>query len=311
MQSRGFTLVELAVAMIIVALLLASALWPLSTQMEMRAIAETQRTMEEIRESIIGFTLANGRLPCPAIPGTPTSQTDATTSEPAGVEDTNPYPIPTSSPYQFVCRRSFGVVPWTTLGTAERDAWGRRFSYRVSPAFGDAPGTDATVTQTWATATTTSPTSPANQSSIAPCNLPTTPALPAPTLATFALCTLGDIAVFNPTIAAKTPTAATANGVPAVIISHGRNGVGAYQSNGTAVDGTTSTHEAANVSGTTTATPTGSYASYVFYTRERSPASSGCSDTAADVAFCEFDDILVWIPSSTLVARMVSAGRLP
>lgn len=310
MPSRGFTLVELAVAMVIVALLLASALWPLSTQMELRAISETQRTMEEIREAIIGFTLANGRLPCPAIPGTPTSQTDGTTSEPAGVEDTNPYPIPTSSPYQFVCRRSVGVVPWTTLGTAERDAWGRRFSYRVSPAFGDAPGTDATVTQTWATATTTSPTSPANQSTVN-CNPPTDPAMPAPSLATFALCTLGDIAVFNPTITAKTPAAAAANGVPAVIISHGRNGVGAYLSNGNTVAGTASTHESANAAGTTTATPTGSYLSYVFYTRERSPNDSGCSDTAASVPFCEFDDILVWIPSSTLVARMVSAGRLP
>lgn len=311
MRSRGFTLAELAVAMVIVALLLASALWPLSTQMEMRAISETQRTMEEIREAIIGFALANGRLPCPAIPGTPTSQTDATTSEPAGVEDTNPYPIPTSSPYQFVCRRSFGVVPWTTLGTSEQDAWGRRFSYRVSPAFADAtPGTG--VTNTWRTHTTeTSPTSPANQSTVVDCNPPTAPAMPVPTLATFALCTLGDIAVFNPIITAKTPAAATANGVPAVIISHGKNGVGAYLSSGNTVAGTTSTHESANVSGTTTATPTGSYSSYVFYTRERSPDSSGCSDTTADVPFCEFDDILVWIPSSTLVARMVSAGRLP
>ncbi len=135
--------------------------------------------------------------------------------------------------------------------------------------------------------------------------------MPVPTLATFALCTLGDIAVFNPTITAKTPAAATVMGVPAVIISHGKNGLGAYLSSGEAVPGTASTHEAANAAGTTTATPTGGYLSYVFYTRERSPQTSGCSDTTASVPFCEFDDIVLWIPPSTLTARMVSAGRLP
>ena len=329
MPSRGFTLAELAVAMVIVALLLASALWPLSTQMEMRAISETQRTMEEIRDAIIGFALATGRLPCPADGSIAASQTktkaytptSGSTTLAAGAEQYEPYP-PSGSPRCMDVNSAspaagivYGVVPWSTLGVKEVDAWGRRFGYRVSPAF-----TDAVSAGTWATSkTTTVPVSPEHQSTSPlsmTCNPPTDPAIPAPTLASFALCTIGDIAVLNPTITTKTPTAAEATNVPAVIVSYGKNGVGAYQTNGFAVAGTTSTHEAANVSATTTAnpatvTPTGSVASYVVYSRERSPASSGCSDTAADVPFCEFDDILIWIPSSTLVARMVSAGRLP
>lgn len=309
-RASGFTLVELAVAMVIIGLLLAAAMIPLAGQIEIRDVASTQATMDEIKDAIIGFVQANGRLPCPAIPTTAAGSTDATTNEPAGVEDTNPYPVPTSAPLQFVCRRSFGVVPWTTLGVPERDVWGRRFGYRVSAAYADAlPGSG--VTDTWATATTTSPASSGNQNSTVTCNPPTNPAMPVPTLASFALCTLGDIAVFNPTPQSKAPAAAIATGIPAIIISYGKNGIGGYQSSGIAVSGSPATHEAANRLGTTQSTPTGSYASWTFYTRERSPQASSCSDTAAGSPFCEFDDLLTWISPSTLTSRMVSAGRLP
>src|SRR5205814_4565643 len=66
MSSKGFSLVELAVAVAIIALLLAGALIPLSTQIDVRNSADTQRNMESIRDAIIGFAQANGRLPCPA-----------------------------------------------------------------------------------------------------------------------------------------------------------------------------------------------------------------------------------------------------
>ena len=51
-KSKGFSLVELAVALAIIALLLAGALIPLSTQIEVRNVADTQRAMESIREAI-------------------------------------------------------------------------------------------------------------------------------------------------------------------------------------------------------------------------------------------------------------------
>jgi len=65
-RSKGFSLVELAVAVAIIALLLAGALIPLSTQIDVRNSADTQRGMESIRDAIVGFAQANGRLPCPA-----------------------------------------------------------------------------------------------------------------------------------------------------------------------------------------------------------------------------------------------------
>lgn len=291
--ARGFTLVELVVVLMIVAVLLTSALIPLSTQVALRAISDTQRTMDEIKEAIIGYAQANGRLPCPA------DGTIAAGSLNAGVEQ-----------YAAnVCTTTFGVVPWTTLGVSEADAWGRRFSYRVSPAFADAL---PPATTTWQT---TNPPSPATQSP------PCTPSQN-PTLSTFALCTLGDVAVFNPTDANKVvASTAIATNIPVIIISHGKNGYGAYQRSGIRVAGTNdadgngvpdqNTHETANAIGTTTAIPTGGVASFAFYSRSITPETSTCNDTTAGVAFCEFDDVVAWISPSTLITRMVSAGRLP
>src|SRR5437762_13518430 len=75
-RGKGFSLVELAVALAIIALLLAGALIPLSTQVEVRNVADTQRRIESIREAILGFAQANGRLPCPAYGGTPGGTVD-------------------------------------------------------------------------------------------------------------------------------------------------------------------------------------------------------------------------------------------
>ena len=65
-DAHGFTLIEMAVAMFIIALLLGSILVPLQTQIESRNFESTQRMLDQAREAIIGFAAANGRLPCPA-----------------------------------------------------------------------------------------------------------------------------------------------------------------------------------------------------------------------------------------------------
>ena len=94
-------------------------------------------------------------------------------------------------------------------------------------------------------------------------------------------------------------------------MSHGKNGNGAWQSNGIALTSAgANTDELANSSGTTTRTPSGGYLSYAFYNRNQTPSASTCDDTSG-TAFCEFDDIVMMIPAATLVSRMVSAGRLP
>jgi len=141
----------------------------------------------------------------------------------------------------------------------------------------------------------------------------------------FARCTVGDIAIFSPTASTRTatPTSAIARGIPFIIVSHGKNGYGAYQACQYSPPSPytpcpqlplpTGADELANVTGTPAQTPTGWFASYAYYAREKTPYASNCSDTANAVGapFCEFDDIVSWVPPSVLVTRMVSAGRLP
>ena len=322
MSSKGFSLVELAVALAIIALLLAGALIPLSTQIDVRNSADTKRSMDSIRDAIIGFAQANGRLPCPANGGTPAGTVDTTTwATPvgAGAEQWDPN--------NNRCYIVFGVVPWTTLGASETDAWGRRLSYRVAPAFADAISLNTwqsrqnAVPGTFPSQVAPFRQSPADQNPTCP---PSAPPLvapfvlsPAPALSSFALCSLGDIAVF--TRGDSTTTAVPlGSALPAIFISHGKNGFGAWQTNGTRLNPIpTGNDEAANVNGNTTATPSGGYSSWAFYSRTRTPSAAGCVDPSPPPAPqsvappCEFDDIVVMISSSALISRMVAAGRLP
>lgn len=66
MRQRGFTLIELAVVLTIVAFLLASLMYTLSAQSDQRNFEETRRRLELAKELLLAFAVVNGRLPCPA-----------------------------------------------------------------------------------------------------------------------------------------------------------------------------------------------------------------------------------------------------
>lgn len=65
-EEAGYTLIELMVAMLIIAVLAAGITIPLSAQLQMRRAEETRRTLDEARDALLGFMAAHGRLPCPA-----------------------------------------------------------------------------------------------------------------------------------------------------------------------------------------------------------------------------------------------------
>lgn len=265
-RSVGFTLAEMAIVLLVVGLLLGGMLSTVSTQIDGRNNRDTLARLEQIKEALIGFAQANGRLPCSA------DGTLATGAAGAGVE-----PAMVSNACPTLAK--YAVLPWITLGLPETDVWGRRFTYFVDASFAD-----LNAKLTWTAA----------------CGAAPVPVPVAPT--SFALCSTGSLSVVTKTPSNKTPT--PTSGIPAVIISHGRNGYGAYTSSGQlyGVLPATTTDEYGN-------TPTA--ATSTFYSREQSPQPSGsCSDTAAGV-FCEFDDLVAYIPVSVLVTRMVAAGRLP
>jgi prepilin-type N-terminal cleavage/methylation domain-containing protein len=62
----GFTLIEVALAIFIMALLLTGVVLPLRTQLEVRMVDETQRLLEEAKEALLGYAAMYGHFPCPA-----------------------------------------------------------------------------------------------------------------------------------------------------------------------------------------------------------------------------------------------------
>lgn len=233
-RNKGFTLVEMAVVLVILALLLGGLLIPLSAQRDISVYTETRQKIELIKEAIMGYAAAHGRLPCPANPALASSAVGAGTES---------------------CTLSAGVVPWADLGTPELDAWNGRFTYIVPTAFTDSIA-----------AGTVSP--------------PAT-CLTIPTAASFALCTEGSLNVNN------SDGGSVATQVPVIVISHGKNGYGAYRSDGSQFSSAEATaHELGNLD---TLSP------FIY------------SETTQD----GYDDFVDWISINVLFNRMVTAGKLP
>lgn len=120
-SQHGFTLIELAVVMAIVALLLGSLVAPLATRVEQRQIGEARRVLADAHEALLGFAIANGRLPCPA------SGTSNGLENPIGGGDCS------NDHDGFLPAATLGIVPTDQDGFAV-DPWGNRIRYAVTNA---------------------------------------------------------------------------------------------------------------------------------------------------------------------------------
>jgi prepilin-type N-terminal cleavage/methylation domain-containing protein len=65
-RQSGFTLIEMGMVLMIVALLLGGLLPTLSSQVDQRHENDTRKQLDEIQQALIGYAIINGRLPCPA-----------------------------------------------------------------------------------------------------------------------------------------------------------------------------------------------------------------------------------------------------
>lgn len=101
-QDYGFSLVEIAVVLVILAILITAIGVPLGTQLDQQRAVDTQKQLENIKEAIYGFAMANGRLPCPATVA-------------GGAE------APVGG---GVCTTDSGFVPGATLGLSGLDSAG-------------------------------------------------------------------------------------------------------------------------------------------------------------------------------------------
>ena len=119
-KNRGFSLIEVAVVMFIIVLLLGSILIPLTTQVEQRQISDTQKTLEEIREALVGYALVNGYLPCPDTDTDGSENVDAVTGRCSTISVDNV---------------AYGRLPHLNLGLGRSDLWDNRFTYVVNEQF--------------------------------------------------------------------------------------------------------------------------------------------------------------------------------
>ncbi|MES2636378.1 MAG: type II secretion system protein [Pseudomonadota bacterium] len=114
-NSQGFTLVEIAIVLIIFGLLIAAFITPLMAQRELQGRRETQALLNESKEALIGYAVVNRHLPCPD-----------TKAVPNGIEERKP---------NGTCDKDQGTLPWNTLGVEQLDAWQHFFHYRVDTTF--------------------------------------------------------------------------------------------------------------------------------------------------------------------------------
>lgn len=127
-QNSGFTLLELGVVLVVVALITAGAISLLRLQTERAQFIETRKLLEEARTALIAYVVASGgKLPCPAEP----LRTEVATEDAYGV----------SRPTCDTAAMRRGLIPWKDLGIAGHDAWGNYLGYEMTPAFKEGPGT--------------------------------------------------------------------------------------------------------------------------------------------------------------------------
>lgn len=227
-RPAGFTLVELAVVLLILTLLAGTLTAGLSARIARQAEQRTDEALAEARDALLGHLIRYNRLPCPA--KGPTDGEEAL----SGAQ----------------CAQYNGLLPWATLGIRGEDGWSRRLRYVVTPAYADKP-----------------------------------------------LTTLedGKLDVFTRNLDGTELSLTTATGrSPAVILSHGANGLGATHADGNLLPlPIGSSDEAHNAA-------TGSTRFYSRPLSENPDAPGGA-----------FDDRLTWLSPNLIAYHLSSAGRLP
>lgn len=228
---HGFTLVEMAIVLVIIGLSLGMLL-PMTTGLldsQKRQLVQTKLSV--IDTALVNFVAQNKRLPCPAL------GTTASGAVGAGIENVA---LGACAPATEIS----GVVPWVTLGISENDAsdpWNGRITYRVDPVLAQfAPAVPSLLMDM--SNCDPAGTGAAGGSGAVACQNPTPPCTANPATCTspmnFLIVGTGKgLDVWNGVgggagWATRTNNRGTGTGAAYVLISHGPSGTGAYNSGG-------------------------------------------------------------------------------
>jgi len=282
-NQSGFTLIEIAIVLLIVTILLGYTVALFPRQQELRQYRDVDRKMDEVIAAIVGFAQINGRLPCPAIPNS------------AGVEDGGGV---------GECNNFGGFVPVNTLGIFGRlnadslllDPWGNPYRYYVSSSdFDDGGGVGDFVVN----------------GEMQQIGLVSTVPPYLDLDGQFIICDQGDatlndicdapaVEVFGNAFGAGGPYA----GAPFVLISHGKN----WSEAAAAGD------ELVNMGATLTTAfvppiPNGPAGS-AYLLKDESAGETTFVRRITGFAD-DFDDVVKWVSPNILYSKMIEAGQLP
>jgi prepilin-type N-terminal cleavage/methylation domain-containing protein len=130
----GFTLIEMAIVMVVIGLLLSGGILALAPVIQSSKTTDTNSRLDRVEQALLVYVIQNGCLPCPTDP------TLASTAALAGQASTTSGPQVgcSASACSFIVGATGpGAVPWITLGLSEADAtdgFGNRIAYAIGPA---------------------------------------------------------------------------------------------------------------------------------------------------------------------------------
>ena len=127
-KHAGFTLVEMAIVLVILGFVLGALLLPLQAQRSQVALAQTNATLEAAKLALLGYAQQQGRLPCPA------NAVSFGRELPLGGTDNTP-----ANPLTATCAAQSGFLPAAMLGIQPTDAqgyaidaWNNRIRYAIT-----------------------------------------------------------------------------------------------------------------------------------------------------------------------------------
>lgn len=139
----GFTLIEIAIVLLIIAILLGYTVAMFPLQQELKQYREVDRELDSIVEHLLGYAQVNGRLPCPDTNGDVNSLGAGVLDGREDIDDDfDNATLAASSPDSLAdsCKSFYGLLPAGTLGMtgdlssngALLDPWGEPYRYAIS-----------------------------------------------------------------------------------------------------------------------------------------------------------------------------------
>ena len=305
-RMRGFSLIELAIVLVIVTLLIGGLAVPLTAQIQARRIAETKKTLEEAREAIIGYAMSHAVNVSPPTTCTCVYKADNTLNTPDIPLDASDDPDSTCSvslcPISYIASATMTLTPPITrhrLPCPDKLDDGNPLT--TDDGDGVADHIDADPTQDcarpygylpWATLGVASQDAWGNRLRYA-----VSDAFSKST--GFSNIDEGNLKVCNSSANAGTSDCTSGNvadKVPVVLLSHGPNGWGAL-----------------NVSGKTLALigGNGEKENYNTDTEFVSSLPYKPADGSAAEQAKEFDDLVRWISADQIRGRVCPSGGCP